>query len=397
MGFLRSTVTYSGKATIAGLSIVVLAISQLLSGCASVLKVDRSLAGRQYDWAMYGGNPGRTNQSVSTLAPPLRPVWEYNAVAGISGSPLVKDSVVVVGTLKGELHGVRFADGEGIGYTVLESAVVGTPVWEGPYLYVATAQGTETLMCIFLREGKREWTAQFGPIETSPLLIGEFLYVTTLDGVLIAVKKADGKEFWRFETGPKGERKPVRSSPASDGEVVAFGSDDGWIYAVERTTGKLRWKYQTGASVFATPVMGEGLCVVGSLDGNLYAIDAHAGTLRWKYETGSKIYASAALSGSMAFIGVSNGEVLSISLESGRKVWSFAAGSVVSCAPLIAGDFLYVGSLDHTLYALRIQTGEKVWEYQVEGRIRVTPVIWGNEMILTYEDKFISALRSTEN
>jgi outer membrane protein assembly factor BamB len=65
----------------------------------------------------------------------------------------------------------------------------------------------------------------------------------------------------------------------------------------------------------------------------------------------------------------------------------------VSSAPLIAGEVLYVGSMDHTLYARRLQTGEKIWGYEVEGRIRVSPVIWGDVLLLSYEDRYITALR----
>ena len=403
MGFLKAIIVTLarllnslvsvGYGSVWGVWGAVLACVLTIISCSGGIRLERGATPRSYDWLMYGGSPGRSNQSSSTVSPPLKAIWEYNAVSGISGTPLVKDSVVLVGTLKGELHAIRISDGEGLGYMSLESAVVGTPVWDGNYAYVASALGTETLTCIFLREGKRHWTAKYGPIETSPLLIGEFLYVTTLDGTLIAVKKADGMEFWKFETDVKDQRKPIRSSPASDGEIVAFGSDDGWIYAVERLSGKLRWKYQTGASVFATPVLQEGTCVVGSLDGSLYAIDARTGELRWKYDTDSKIYAPAAVSKSLVFIGGSGGEVLAISLASGKKVWSFSARSVVSSAPLIAGEVLYVGSLDHTLYALRLQTGEKLWEYEVEGRVRVTPVIWGDVLLLTYEDKYITAMK----
>ena len=365
----------------------------LLAGCATGIRMQRNLVSRSSDWVTYGGAPSRTNQSLSVVTPPLKPVWEYDAVSGISGTPLVKDSVIVVGTLKGELHAIRLSDGEGYGFSSLESAVVGTPVLDGNYAYVTTAKGKETLTSIFLRDGSRHWGMQYGPIETSPLMIGEFLYVTTLEGTLVSVKKADGMEFWKFETAEKERRKPIRSSPASDGEVITFGSDDGTIYAVERLTGKLRWKYQTGASVFATPVLQGGACIVGSLDSVLYAIDARTGALRWKYNVGSRIYAAASASQSLVFIGASSGTVSALSLDSGRKVWSFEARSVVSSAPLIAGETLYVGSMDHMLYALCLQTGEKIWEYTVEGRIRVSPVIWGDMLLLSYEDRYITALR----
>lgn len=376
-----------------GVRVVLWTLILSLAGCSTGIRMQRNLVERPSDWVTYGGGSGRTNQSPSVVTPPFKPVWEYDALSGTAATPLVKDSVIVVGTLKGELHAIRLSDGEGYGFSTLESAVVGTPVLDGNYAYVAIAQGKETLTSIFLKDGKRQWGVQYGPIETSPLMIGAFLYVTTLDGTLVSVKKADGTEFWKFEAGMKERRKPIRSSPASDGEVIVFGSDDGAIYAVERLTGKLRWKYQTGGSIFATPVLQGGVCIVGSLDSVLYAIDARTGTLRWKYDTGSRIYAAASASQSLVFIGASDGTVTALSLDSGRKTWSFETKSVVSSAPLIAGEVLYVGSMDRTLYALRLQTGEKIWEYVVEGRIRVSPVIWGDMLLLSTEDRYITALR----
>ncbi len=367
----------------------------LASGCGSI-RIQRSLAPKPYDWLTYGGAPSRTNESFSTVMPPLKPMWEYDALAGISGTPLVKDSVVIVGTLRGELHAINIATGNRMGYAVMESAVSGTPVWDGGYVYVACALGTETLLCMSLRDGMRRWTGKYGPIETSPLVVGEFLYVVTLDGVLECLKKADGLEFWKYELGEKDVRKPVRSSPATDGEVIVFGSDGGGIYAVERLSGKLRWEYQATTSIFATPVLSNGMCVVGAIDGVLYALDTRTGELRWKYETGTRIFAPAAATQKQIFIGTADGKVTALSLESGKKLWSFSCRSVVSCAPLVAGDILYVGSQDRNLYALRVATGEKLWQYEAPGRIKVSPVIWGDMMLLTYEDRYIAALKPVQ-
>jgi eukaryotic-like serine/threonine-protein kinase len=377
-----------------GLCLSACAAILLLAGCSTGISLKRNLVDRPNDWTMYGGEPSRVNQSRSVVSPPLKTVWEYDAASGIAGTPLVEDSVVIVGTLKGELHVIRLSDGEGYGFASLESAVVGTPVAKGNYVYVTSAQGKETLTCLFLQNGKREWGSPLGPIETSPLMIGEFLYVTTLDGTLIAVKKEDGKELWKFETNAKDRRKPIRSSPASDGEVIVFGSDDGAIYAVERLSGRLRWKYQTGASVFASPILQDGACIIGSLDSVLYAIDARTGTLRWKHNTSSRIYAVASASKNLVFIGGTDGELEALSLDSGREIWKFDTKSVVGCAPLIAGDILYFGSFDRVLYALRCETGEKIWETELEGRIRVSPVIWGNMLLVACEDRTIIGMRT---
>jgi len=374
---------------------IVAVLIVLASGCAG-LQIQRKLAQKPYDWLTYGGAPSRTNVSSSIVMPPLKPMWEYDALGGISGSPLVRDSVAIVGTLRGELHAIKLATGDRMGYAVMESAVSGTPVWDEGCVYVACALGTETVLCMFLREGTRKWTGKYGPIETSPLVVGEFLYVVTLDGVLECVKKEDGSEFWKYEFAEKDARKPVRSSPATDGEVIVFGSDGGGIYAVERLSGKLRWKYQATASIFATPVLSNGLCVVGAIDGVLYALDTRSGELRWKYETGTRIFAPAAATQQQVFIGTADGRVTALSLENGKKLWSFSCRSVVSCAPLVAGDILYVGSQDRNLYALRVTTGEKIWQYEAPGRIKVSPVIWGDMMLLTYEDRYIAALKPAQ-
>ena len=374
---------------------ILVAMASLIQGCAGI-RLDRALSETPYDWLTFGGAASRVNRSGSVVPPPLQAVWEYNALAGIRGTPLVKDSVVLVVTLNGEIQAVHLTTGERIGYMVLESAVAGTPVWDDSFAYVACALGSETLTCIGLRNAERRWARDYGSIESSLLLHGELLYVTTLDGILYCIKNSDGSELWKFETAEKEKRKPIRSSPASDGAVIAFGSDDAYIYAVDRTGGRLRWKHQTGASIFATPVIAHDVCIVGSLDGFVYALQMSNGQLLWKHDTRSRIYAAAAEADSVVYIGSADGRLHALRIDTGTRLWSFSAGSVISSAPLVAGDVLYVGSLDRTLYALNRHTGEKLWQYEAPGRIRVSPVIWGDVLLLTSEDKFITAMRPAQ-
>lgn len=375
------------------LAVVAVLVGHMAGGCAERIRVDRRMTAASFDWPMYGGSAGRTNESSSSLKPPLKPVWEYNAMAGISGTPIVRDSVVLVGTLQGELHAIRLSDGESLGSSSLESAIVGTPVWDGAFVYAACGLGNETLVSVSLRDGERHWSLRIGPIEASPLMIGSFLYVATLDGSLVALVKEDGKEVWRYEYAAKELRKPVRSSPASDGEVIIVGTDGGDVFAVERITGRLRWKIQLGSSVFASLIISDGLCFAGTLDGKFVAIDARTGFIRWTYETGSRIYAAAAASAGRVFIGSADGTLVSLSRDSGSMNWKFYAKSSISSAPLISGDVLYVGSLDQMLYALQVETGAELWKYEAGGRIRVSPVIWGDVLLLTHEDKFITAMK----
>ena len=371
-------------------------LSLFALGCAGI-RLDRPFRPGGDDWLMYGGDKSRVNRTGEEIAPPLEQLWEYNALAGIASSPLVRDSVMLVTTLHGEVQAVNVNNGRRLGYVVLESSIAGTPAWDGANVYVPIASGTESLVCLGLNKAERRWSVSIGSIESSPLVIGDHLYVTTLDGILYALDKMDGEELWKFETAPKGRRKPIRSSPASDGEVIVFGSDDGTLYAVNLKDGSLRWKYETSASIFATPVIKGGRAFVGSQDGGFSCVDVATGSLMWKYETGSRIYGSASANNDLVFIGSADGTLHALLAESGTKAWTFMARSVINSAPLVAGTYLYVGSLDRTLYALSAASGEELWRLPFEGRIKVSPVLWGNTLLVTYEDKFVSAFRHSRD
>ena len=369
-------------------------LSLLFISCSG-LRIERVLRVAPNDWTQYGGSPARANTSPIPLKPPFEEVWEYNALAGISSSPLVRDSMVIITTLNGELQVVNINNGNRVGYVILESAIAGTPALDNlDAAIVPIAGGEETLISMSLRNStERNWTAKLGYIESSPLIADDAVYVTTMRGLVHCLKKKDGEEVWEFKTGTDERRKPVRSSPATDGQLVFFGGDDGFLYALEKTTGALKWKFNAGSPVFATPVLVNQSVVIPSYNGIVYSIDAATGTVRWQYDAGTRVFGSAAASAQAVYVGSSDGYCHAINLASGKQLWRFETNSGVSSPPLIAGDVLYWGSQDRTLYALDAQSGRELWKYDALGRIRVPPVIWGDILLVTSEDKYIVALR----
>ena len=117
----------------------------IIAGCSG-LRLKRSMLTRPGDWTMYGGGPSRTNVSQSIMRPPFREVWQYNALAGVSGTPLVRDSVMVVGTLHGEIQAVNVNNGKRLGYKVMEGAIVGTPVLDGTRVIFAMSDSRRALL-----------------------------------------------------------------------------------------------------------------------------------------------------------------------------------------------------------------------------------------------------------
>ncbi len=364
----------------------------LISGCAG-LQVERALKTGPEDWLTLGGSAARINRAASTVIPPLHEIWQYDAGSGITASPLVRDSVMIVCTLKGELHAVDVQTGKRIGYISLDGAVTGTPVWNRSWIYAPISNEGQTMEVIDIDDGSVNWRAKVGECESSPLLIDRYMYVTTLNGYLYCLNVVNGDEIWKFATAPEDVRQPIRSSPASDGNVIVFGCDDGNVYAVDRATGKERWKYKTGGSIFGSPIIADSRVLVGSLDGTFYCLDFHTGKELWTHSLKSPMYGSPSANDSLVFVGTSDNHCYALRLADGKLVWTFTANSIINSAPLVSGGVLYVGSLDKNVYALRTQTGEEVWHFETEGRIKVSPVLWNGILLVTSEDRYITAFR----
>jgi len=105
------------------------------------------------------------------------------------------------------------------------------------------------------------------PSKSSPAVAGERVFVG-IDKALTALDRTTGRVLWQAPTGRK-----VDSTPLVVGDVVYVGSDDHTFYAFDAASGKRVWSYTTDGSVSSSPTYGEGLILVGSDDGALYAFE----------------------------------------------------------------------------------------------------------------------------
>jgi outer membrane protein assembly factor BamB len=365
-----------------------LLLSFLSTTCIPV-RLQRPIKVDDDDWTVFGANPQHTNRSPFVLAPPLELAWEYDASAGFgTGSPVAADSFVFVGTLQGEVHVVNATTGLQIGVVSVESAVTGAPLIDGISLIAASAHGERTLISYDYREGITRWSRELGGIESSPLRLGNRLFVTTLGGSLHCLDKAYGEGVWSFET-----KHPIRSSPATDGRKVVFGCDDGNLYAVDVETGKLSWKFKTGRSIFAAPSIYRDRIFFGSLDSTFYSVSLDSGKLEWKYVAGGRIFGGSAFTEDLVLFGAANGIVYALRIADGSVAWRFYASSIVNTSPVVSGEYVYVGSLDKNVYALEASTGALKWRYDVKGRVKTSPIVWRQYLIVAAEDRSLFAFR----
>jgi outer membrane protein assembly factor BamB len=190
-----------------------------------------------FDNTLYVGNDGWKDVYFYAFNLDGSLKWKFLVPKQIYSSPAVEDGVVYIHVRDDHVYALDARDG--------------TIVWKTP------APAPQPMFKLVLQD----------PSKSSPAVAGERVFVG-IDKDLTALDRKTGRVLWRAATGRK-----VDSTPLVVGEVVYVGSDDSTFYAFDAASGKRLWSFTTGASVSSSPTYGEGLILVGSDDGALYAFE----------------------------------------------------------------------------------------------------------------------------
>jgi outer membrane protein assembly factor BamB len=259
----------------------------------------------------------------------------------------------------------------------------GTPDHQG--VYDSPAPRLEALVWKFKTAGR---------VLSSPLVVGDAVYVGSTDMSLYAVNRADGTQRWKYDT-----RGPISSSPAFHNGVVYIGSVDGLVHAVDAATGKARWTFATkgerrftapgihGAipktermpdpfDVFlSSPMIANGIVFIGSGDQHVYALDAATGALRWSFATGDVVHASPALADGIVYIGSWDRNLYALDAATGRERWRYTTGNDtviynqigIASSAAIADGLVFVGGRDGKFHVVDAKTGASKWIHNNNG------------------------------
>ena len=261
------------------------------------------------------------------ISPPFTQEWEGEISAGVgSGAPTILDSVVLIGTLRGELHALHLRTGKKLGSVSLGNSINGSPVIRGNVAYVGLAGTKESLVAYDFVLGKVVWKQTAGDIQGTPLLVKGRIYCGNTLGTFLCVKSETGEIVWQFQLPQNATLKGVRGSAAADSTRVFFGADDGCVYALNMSDGTESWHCETGQAIHASVTCDNKRIFASTLRGKVIALDAETGRLLWSYEVASPVYAPIRVDAERAIVCSIGGAVVGLDVSSGKVLWKYLAG-----------------------------------------------------------------------
>jgi outer membrane protein assembly factor BamB len=350
-------------------------------------------------WPTYGYDDARQHISPYHLHPPYKRLWTIDAHDTLEFPPSLGYGKMYLAQQKGLFFALNAKNGRVVWRKSLDrcaasSPTVGKGVVYQSYMHrVVCAQdqaGADGFVVAWDADNGRElWRYNTQPVESSPLLHGNRLYIGSWDNGVHAINAKTGKRIWRFPADNQ-----VNTSAAWWRGRIFIGSDSGTLYALSAKTGKLLWSSGAGTEFwYATPTVAYGRVYIGNTDGTMYAFGAKTGNLLWARPLGSYIYGAAAVVHRKVYVGTYDGKFYALDAATGDVRWQRDAHGAVHAAPTVMAGLVYyavcsscgeaaqrsVARGPDATYAVRERDGHQVWTFPA-GKY-ANPVISDGERI----------------
>lgn len=372
------------------------------------------------DWKAYQHDMAHSGYSATSLlntsnVGSLTQAWSFTTGGWVTGTPIVADGVVYVGSWDGKMYALRERDGSPVWSfdagtfrvdvcTPNIQGIDSTAALSNGKLYFGT--GRAQLIAVNATDGQLIWRSQLGdPVQAfhifgSPTVFDGKIYIglashcvnPCIPGRLVCVDASDGRVLWSLATAPDDSLGgAVWSSVAVDAgrRMVYVGTGNycggtdthsSAVIALNADTGSLIWEFKKlqadlnnldfGASpvffdIDSTPVL-----AIPSKDGHCYALNRATGALIWDTvvtdgnSIGGSICTPAAAYGKIFFgatVQLITGKVVALDQRDGRILWETPQSRKLYGAAAVAGGVVFIGGSDLRLHAYDASTGSEIW------------------------------------
>ena len=263
-----------------------------------------------------------------------REVWAYQAGGGIGSQPLLDAAAdeLYVASDDGLLHALRASTGELRWRAEVGGAVGRLPLASADAVFLVT--DSDVVAAFDRTTGEALWRYRREAAEgfyvtehAGVTLAGDILVTGFTDGVVVALDPRDGSVLWERDTtsdlhvtSDTIRFTDVDTTPLVVGDTIFVASFAGGLYALERASGSVRWLRDDLTGIVGIAAAPGDLLVLSSGDLGVVAVQRASGDRVWRTPVGRGAPTVPVVIGDLVVVGESEGGLLGLTLGHGTEV-----------------------------------------------------------------------------
>lgn len=399
-------------------------LNQALRADPSVASLPVTLSAPQAnaEWAQTGGKPDHAMYHLE-LGTSLRLAWSADVGQGSGSNVRILTQPVVaegrVFTLDATSTVSAFDANSGRRFWQRDIApddeddgfFGGGLAYQSGKLYVTT--GFAQVLALNSSSGEVIWRQQFAtPLRAAPTVLGNQLYVVTIDNQTYALSTGDGSQIWVHRGIQEAAGLLGAASPAVTNDMVVTPYSSGELYALRPDNGRVLWSDSLSgfkrsdpildlADIRGLPVIDRDLVLVMGNSNRTVAIATLQGQRAWDIEAGG--ISTPWPSGDFVFLITNEQTVMAVVRSSGRVRWVSQLprfedpddrdGPIAWYGPILAGNQVIVAGSNGEVRLLAPADGSETGVIKVRGRVTIAPLVANRTLYLLTEDGDLLAYR----
>lgn len=340
--------------------------------------------------------------------------WKYETNGRIYSTPLLKDTVLYIGSIDGYFYSIDARNGSEIWkYNVGDEIRTTAAIYDS---IICFAGGNKLIG--LNREGNLLWSFTmyegevvnshdaYDDFNSSPKLVDSIAYIGTEHGWVHGINVRTGDQVFSYQTQG---HYTIETTPAIHDGKIYFGDWDGVFHCIGISTGQEVWTYdtkddQTYAWVNAIqthPVIVHDSVFFAGRSCNLYCLNTQTGDKNWMYHDPSNMWllGGPVIDDTVIYVGSSNQRIIQgFDKRTGERIWVTDVDYRIYGNPFVGSDCIFFGTgmewSDNfgSLLIMDKESNRLLARFAAEGQVHSSPVVKDSIVYFGCADGYVYAV-----